>query len=266
MSLRLVLCGVIGLVPAAAWAHGAGGHPADPDLHVNPSLEECSVQFAPELTQSAFGRFAREFGSISAFKLGSGPPTLGRWGVAIGIEYMRFSVDEKADAWNDTFAHPDAYHELGSDLAFPKLRVRVGVHDRVDVGAFYAENWQADYGWIGLESKVQLLRQDEKMPLSLAVRGAYTKTIVVDDMDMHAFTVDVAVGRTFWGRVTPYVGLGSDAVFVRETTDMVDLDREVAVVPHAVGGVEVKVWHVAVGAEASLAAVNSLQVQLAAVF
>jgi hypothetical protein len=30
--------------------------------------------------------------------------------------------------WNATFAHPDAYHELGSDLAFPKLRARVGWH------------------------------------------------------------------------------------------------------------------------------------------
>jgi hypothetical protein len=51
-----------------ALAHGAGGHPPDPALHVDPSLEDCSVIFAPELTQAAFRRFARGFGSVSAFQ------------------------------------------------------------------------------------------------------------------------------------------------------------------------------------------------------
>jgi hypothetical protein len=179
---------------------------------------------------------------------------------------MMFTVEEKADAWNDTFAHPDAYHELGSDKAFPKLRARLGITEDFDVGAFYTENPIANYGWLGLEGKYGLLRQSEEMPVSLALRGAYTKTLYVEDMDMHALTFDASVGRTFWNVVTPYVGLGSELVLARETSDAVELDDTVQVVPHAILGLEVQVWHVALGGEVNVATVPSYQMQLAAVF
>lgn len=254
------------LLPSIALAHGEGGHPADPALHVDPSLEECSIAFAPELTQAAFHRFAREFGSVSAFKQGAPPTTLGRRGFSVDLEMISFSVEDRSDAWNDTFAHPDAYHELGSTQSFPKLRLRFGVTDDLDVGAFYSENPNANYGWLGLEAKYAILRQREGMPIALAVRGAYTKTLYVADMDMHALGADVSVGRTFWNVLTPYLGLGAEAVLVRETSDAVALKTERIVVPHATAGFEVRYWHVAVGAEAQISALTSYQAQVSAVF
>ena len=265
-SARMVLVALMGLMPAVALAHGSDGHPADPNLHVNPSLDDCSVQFAPELTQGAFHRFAREFGSVSAFKLSSPPTTLGKWHVALGLEGMNFTVEEKSDAWNDTFFHPDAYHELGADKNIPKLRVRMGVTDRMDVGAYYSENPNANYGWLGLDVKYGLLRQSETTPVSLALRGAYTKTLYVDDMNMHAVTADVAAGRTVWNVLTPYLDLGGDLVRVRERSDVVDLHDETQFVPHAVGGLELRLWHLAIGAEANLGALTSYQVLLTALF
>ena len=238
----------------------------DPNLHVDPSLKDCSVAFAPELTQGAFRRFAREFGSVSAFKQASPPTTLGRRGFAVGVEGMSFSVEEKSAAWNDTFAHPDSSHELGSDLTFPKLRLRVGVTDRLDVGAFYAANPSANYGWVGVEAKYGILQQREDMPISVAVRGAYTKTLYVADMDMHAFGADVTAGHTFWKILTPYLGVGADAVLARETSHAVALKTEAPVVPHLTGGLEVRYWHVAVGAEAQVGALTSFQAQLSVVF
>lgn len=260
-----VLAALTWFVPAVALAHGADGHPPDPNLHVDPSVDDCSVRFAPELSQAAFGRFVREFGSVSAFKLMSSPRTLGQWGFSIGIEEIFFHVEEHSDAWNDTFTHPDDRHELGSDLAFPKLRLRVGVTDDLDLGAYYTEQPNANYGWLGFEAKYGLLGQSESMPISLAVRGAYTKTLYVDDMDMHAVSLDVAAGRTFWGVLTPYLGLGSDLVVAAETSDAVELDTEAQVVPHLVGGVEARFWYVALGVEAQLATVPSFQLQIAAV-
>jgi len=224
------------------------------------------VIFAPGLTQDAFRRFAREFGSVSAFKLTAAPTTLGQWGVALGLEQFSFSVEDKSAAWNDTFAHPDAYHELGSSQAFPKLRLRVGVTDHIDVGAFFTRNPLANYGWLGLEGRYGMLQQSQTMPISLALRGAYTKTLYVDDMDMHAITADLVAGRTFWNVFTPYLDLGTDLVLVRETTDAVELQSEAVVVPRVTGGFEVRFWHVALGTEAHLSALTSFQVQLAAVF
>ena len=265
-TLRKTIVLLSWLVPASAYAHGDGAHPADPNLHVDASLKDCSVQFSSELTQAAFGRFVREFGSLSAFKISAPPNTLGQWHFAIDLEQVWFRVEEHSAAWNDTFAHPDGYHELGSNLGFPKLRARVGVTDRLDVGAYFTTQPNANSGWLGLEAKYALLQQAEQMPISVALRGAYTKTLFVSDMDMHALTADVAAGRTFWSLLTPYIGVGSDLLLARETSHVVKLHGEAQFAPHAIAGVEVRYWHVALGAEAHWATVSTLQAQASAVF
>ena len=257
-SPRLFPTALALLLPATALA--------TPVLHVDPSLDDCEVHFAPELTQDAYGRFVREFGTVSAFKQGAPPATLGRGRIALDVEQIYFSVDEGSAAWNDTFTHPAADHWLGSSKAFPKLRLRVGVSDDVEVGAFFTKSPEANYGWVGIETKYAILQQQGDMPIALAVRGAYTKTLYVTDMDMHALTADVSLGRTFWKILTPYVALGADAVYARETSDAVDLGSEALVVPHATVGVEARYWHVAVGAEAQFSALTSFQAQVSAVF
>ena len=265
-SARMVLAALLWLAPATALAHGEDGHPPDPNLHVNPSLEDCSVEFAPGLTQGAYSRFVREFGSVSAFKLTAPPTTLGKKRVALTLEYMAFTVEERADAWNDTFAHPDAYHELGSDKRFPKARLRVGVSDNVDIGAYYTRNPNANYGWLGLEGRYGLMRQSETTPIGMVLRGAYTKTLYVTDMDMHTLTVDLAAGRTFWNSLTPYLSVGGDLVYARETSDAVELKTETEPVPHLIGGLEYRVWHVGFGAEAYVGALWSYHFQVTALF
>jgi hypothetical protein len=239
---------------------------ATPVLHVDPSLDDCEVHFAPELTQDAYRRFVREFGTVSAFKQAAPPATLGRWRVAIDLEQIFFTVDDAAAAWNDTFTHPAEDHCLGSSKAFPKLRLRVGVSDDVEVGAFFTKSLEANYGWLGIETKWAVLRQQADVPVTLAVRGAYTKTLYVSDMDMHALTADVSVGRTFWRVLTPYLGVGADAVVARETSPAVSLETESLVVPHGTAGVEVRFWRVALGAEVQVSALTSWQAQLSAMF
>lgn len=132
-----------------------------------------------------------------------------------------------------------------------------------EVGALWA---RAYYGWLGVETKWSVLRQQEDVPVTVALRGAYTKTLYVADMDMHALTADVSVGRTFWGRLTPYLGVGADAVVAVETSPAVSLKTETVLVPHATAGVELRVWRVAVGAEAQVAALTSWQAQISALF
>jgi hypothetical protein len=260
-NARMLLVALVWLAPTQALA---GSY--DPNLHVKPGLKDCSVIFSSDLTQSAYGRFVREFGSVSAFKPMSSAATLGPWGVSVGVEMLNFAVEEKSNAWNDTFAHPNASHPLGSDQTFPKLRVRVGVTDRMDLGAFYARNPEANYGWLGLEAKYGLKKQSETVPFSLAVRGAYTKTLYVHDMDMHTLTADVAASRTLGNLLTPYLYLGSDAVYARETSDAVDLNDETQFAPHAIGGLELRYWHMAIGAEAHVSTLTSFEVSVATVF
>jgi len=170
--------------------HAGHDHPA---LHVNGSLDDCSVQFASRLTQASYRRFVREFGSVSAFKQAGSANVLRKGQLSIGLEMMTFSIDENADAWNDTFAHPDDHHPLGNEKQFPKIKARYGISEDADVGAFWTRNPNANYGWLGVDGKWRILSQEKGKPLSLAVRGAYTKTLYVIDMDMHAVTADVSV-------------------------------------------------------------------------
>ncbi len=266
MTRTPFVCAVLlSLAPASALAHD-GAHAPDPNLHVDPSVGDCSVRFSSQLSQPAFARFVREFGSVSAFKLMSPSTTLGRWDFDLAIEQIWFTVEEHSAAWNDTFVHPTADHELGASKAFPKLSAHLGLTSSLDVGAYFTKSLTANYGWLGVDAKYGVLRQTDEMPISLAVRGAYTKTLFIKDMDMHAATADVAVGRTFWRLLTPYVGLGSDLVLARETTDAVALDTEAQLAPHALGGVRVRYGHVALGAEGYLATIPSFQAQVAAVF
>lgn len=266
MNLRLASSLAVVLFPLLSWAHGEGSHPADPALHIDASVPDCAVSFSPQLTQAAFGRFTREFGATSAFKQASPSTTLGQWGFAVDVSRFYFTVDEKADAWNDTFVHPDAFHELGAKKDFPKLRARLGVLENLDVGLYYTMNPYALYGWAGVEAKYGLLQQSQAMPASVSLRGAYTKTLFVKDMDMHALSADATVARTFWGILTPYVGVGGDGVLARETSANVDLGTELQVAPHLTGGLEIRYWHVAVGAEVQLATISSFAVQLSGVF
>lgn len=262
MRLTWILFSALMAAPATVLAHG-DSHAPDPDLHVDPRVTDCEVRFASELTQEAFHRFVSEFGSVSAFKQMGPPSTLGRRGFLFGVEYMSFRVEDRSDAWNDTFVHPDSTHELGSDHAFPKLKLQVGITDHTDLSLFFTENPNSNYGWIGLDVRHAMLRQGPGMPVTVALRGAYTKTLFVSDMDMHALSMDVSAGRLLWERVTPYVGGGADWIVARETSSAVDLETEWVDEWHAMAGFQVMFWHMALGVEGQLGTVNSAQAQVA---
>ena len=259
---RMILVAAMAVVPAVALAHGDEDSP----LHVDPRVDECSIRFDAGLTQGAYQRFAREFGSVSAFKPTSAPVNLGRGRFAIAVEQLNFSIEDHADRWNDTFVHPDSEHDLGSDQMFPKLRARVGITDALDLGAFYTRNPNANYGWIGLDANYGLLQQAKGAPVSLGVRGAWTKTLFVHDMKMNTGTAQVGVGRTLWNVLTPYVYGGADVVVAQETSERVDLKTETEVVPHVMTGAELRWWHVSIVAEVHVSDLTSYQVQIGALF
>jgi hypothetical protein len=235
-------------------------------LHVDPGVKECSVRFASTLTQHDFRRFVREFGSVSAFKQSASPAGIAKGDVSIGIDMISFPLEDQSDAWNDTFTHPNDHHPLGSRQNFPTLKLRVGASDGVDVGAYYSRNPEANYGWAGVDAKVRVLSGNDDNPVSVAVRGAYTKTLYVSDMDMHAATADVSIERHIaWG-LRPYVGVGADGVYARETSSAVNLHNESVIAPHAFAGLNATVFRrINLGAEFTMGALPSAQVQVAAV-
>ena len=85
-------------------------------------------------------------------------------------------------------------------------------------------------------------------------------------MDMHVLTADASAGRTLWNMLTPYAGVGGDVVYVRETSNVVNLQTETQFVSRAFGGVELRWWHVGVGVEGEVGALNRVELQVSALF
>lgn len=240
---------------------------ADPPLHVDDSVDDCSMRLDPTLEQDDFHRFVEEFGTISAFRQVGSANVIGQGRASIGIELLRFTIDENAPAWNDTFVHPDADHDLGATHRFPKLKLATGLLADLDLGASYSRNPDANYGWLGLDAKYRALSEDQGAVVDLAFRSAYTKTLYVADMSMHALTLDLSLGKGLGGGLRPYVGLGADQVIARETTNAVDLHAEHILVPHYFGGLAVTIMdHVELGAEVVSSAVMTQHLQIALSF
>lgn len=260
---RMILVAAMAMVPAVALAHGAEEHAS---LHVDPAVDECSIRFDASLTQGAYEQFAREFGSVSAFKPNAAPVNLGRGRFAIAVEQLGFSIEDHTSRWNDTFVHPNSGHDLGSNQMFPKARLRLGVTDDLDLGAFYTRNPKANYGWVGVDATYGVWKQENGAPVSVGVRGAWTRTLFLHDMKMNTGTAQIGVARTLWSVLTPYVYGGADVVVAQETSDRVELKTETETVPHVMTGAELRWWHVAVGAELHVSDLTSYQVQIAALF
>lgn len=240
---------------------------AHPSLHVDPSVKECSIRFDSMLTQEAFHQFVREFGSVSAFKQMAPPSTLGNGKLLAGIEITTFTVDEHDSAWNDTFTHPHDEHPLGSRQTFPKFKFRMGVGEDTDIGAFYTQNFAANYGWIGVDLKQRLIKEGESLPVTSAIRGAYTKTIVVTDMDMHALTADWSFEKSITDNIKPYLGAGTDYIYAKNKSHAVTLRDESVFFPHIFGGVDFTLWQsLSIGVELTMGALHSTQIQIAGVF
>ncbi|AXQ29862.1 hypothetical protein D0B54_14775 [Solimonas sp. K1W22B-7] len=84
--------------------------------------------------------------------------------------------------------------------------VRKGLPFGLDVGAYYATVPGADADLYGGELRWAILEGGTAEP-ALAVRGTYTQSTGIDDLDYQAYGLDVSVSKGF-AFLTPYAGYG----------------------------------------------------------
>lgn len=209
------------------------------DLHVDASLKECDIRFAPELTQDAFERFTREAGDIVVQKT-TGTEVLRPGGFEFGLAYSHSPIEQKSDAWNDTFAHPDDRHELGDAIAMPSLYLRAGLGRSLEVGGYFTGNPEASYRFAGLGFKYGL---PSRAPggLGLAASLDYGLLFGPDDVMVHALGGDLHASRT-WGWLTAHASGGVTFAHAEETSPVVDLATADTVAPHASVGASPRLW------------------------
>lgn len=194
------------------------------------------VELRPQLTQEEFAEFAADLGSILRFRQPGDAPTLARGSVDLSVELANTPMNSASRAWNNTMTAPGAGRRLGPNMSFPRIVARFGVNDRVDVGAWGGLNPNANYGLVGVDTKIALLREGPASPVSISVRPSITSLLGPSDVWAGNVSVDLSVSRAF-GRLVPYGGIAASSSAAIERSAAVDLDPVAAGDTSAYGGV-----------------------------
>jgi hypothetical protein len=238
---------------------------AEPMLHVGNAYDDCYFELHPELTQAEFEEFTKEGSMLVHDSQLASAEALGRGVVHVMLDYSSTAIDDSKGAWNNTMSHPAADHYLGDRLAFPRLGVRVGVASRVDVGAWGTLNPTSNYGFLGVETKVTALRQDEAMPVSVAIRPNLAALLGPDDLFVADFGIDLSVSRSYKG-LAPYVGLSGHSAAAIERSPNVDLDAATPSYTTAFGGVSYQWRKLFVAGQAETGPMTTYAMRLSGTF
>lgn len=221
----LGLAAMLAAIPGFAQTP-AGSGPA-PILHVHTSYRSCHFDLHPELTKAEFEEFAEELGSVLRFRQLGDTSTLGRGRLDLSLQLTSSGIDDSKGAWNNTMSHPTADHYLGEALVIPRLVVRLGVSDRVDIGAWGGMDPHSNYGLVGVDTTVVMLRQDAGQPVSVSVRPSIGALVGPKELWAGNASLDVSVSRSL-GAFAVYVGGASSASVAVERSDDVDLEPATA--------------------------------------
>jgi hypothetical protein len=231
-------------------------------LHVNDRWKDCAFVISPSLTQAAWRQFVGELGQVSYFRpLASARPLRPRQFEVSALNWAT-GIDGADDAWNDTFSHPDAEHHLvdGPALEVPGLMARVGVTDRVDVGAYFTKNLSSNYGLMGAQAQYSLL-DDVERNVAAAARVSVVRLFGPVDLSMSVYGADVVVSRDI-SVFSPYAGVSGYVARGVERTASVELRNEHVLGLQGTAGIAVRLSMLRIGVEATMAKVPGYSIRI----
>ncbi len=180
--------------------------------------------------QTEFKDMTRELGlAISSVQAAPAEP-LGIIGFDVGVEVTAAKIASKQAYWTKATSKPP------SSLPLPKLHVQKGLPFGIDVGATYSSAQGLDFSVVGAEVKYAILSGNVALP-AVAIRGAYTKLMGVDALDLSTISADLSVskGVTF---VTPFVGVGMVKTSAKEKVQGLNLKEEEQDIQRTFAGVK----------------------------
>lgn len=251
----------LALCPSPAWAQ-------EPQLHVNPRWKQCSIQLDSSLTQGAWHQFTEEAALVAYFRPLADARPMGAGKFELSILQGTTRIDDAEAAWNDTFVHPDSAHWLfeGSGLSFPSLRFRAGVTDRLDVGAYFTRNPNANYGFYGGQVQYNVVH-DARRNWDASARVSFVSLYGPEDVDLTVYGLDLLASKRVpvlsrRASVSPYAGVSTFLSRSHEKSAAVTLtDEDVLGVQAMVGAVaQISVARLAV--EHSFATVSTTTLKL----
>jgi hypothetical protein len=249
-----------GLVPpTAAWAHGAEADGVP--LHIGNDYGSCYFDLHPELTKAQLRTFAAEGGQLSQFRTLSSADVLGQYEFDLALAMTHSYINDGSGAWNNTMSHPDDDHYLGEQVSIPQFIFRMGATERIDVEAFGTFDPRANYGFVGVGTKVALLRQDAGAPVWLAIRPSVSTLIGPPEVALGSMSAELLVSRRFY-HLAPFVGLGARGTLAFERSADTDVGTQGAVRPVFLAGLDYAWSVVSLGAQVEYSAVPTLSARV----
>ena len=248
----IVIALALFLFVSTSYAQGNGSNVY---WRIDRSVKDCSMVIDPSLTQSQWKKFTKQVSAILAFKTLASAEPLGKMNYNIALDDSYTPVDQHDLAWINTFVHPDEDCPLGDAITYPTIRARMGVSDKMDVGAYWTTAPEANYGMVGGELKYAYRQESGKAP-AVAARASFAILTGVPDYNLNVFSFDLIASKKF-AMITPYVGIKESFATGTEKTSKVNLDSERVLFTQGFFGVAYSIWKLNFAAEYNIANVNT---------
>ncbi len=217
VSFVVVIAGLFATLVAAPVSAQQPQNATPPGrLHVNDGFRSSVFEPPAGLTEGQFEAFTAELGTLLRFRQVGDPTTVAARRIEIGVQFANTPFDDARVSWST------ADHRIGRSVSYPQVVARFGISDRVDIGAWAAFDPRAKYGLGGVDTKVAVLKQGSRWPVSVSVRPSFASLVSPLDLWVGTVSIDASVSRAV-GRLTPYVGVSANSSLGIETAEAVNL-------------------------------------------
>ena len=223
------------------------------------------VSFDRTYTQQNFRDFSEEIGSVLLYRSIGPAVSLGVTGFNLGVELMASDINENKDYWKKAVSgqNPPSYL-VNSRISFTK-----GLPLDLDVGVVLGKILDPDIPYFGAEARYAIVKDRALIP-GVTIRGSYSQTFNVDQLDMKTYGLDLSISKGFGVgiKIIPYGGVGASWVSSKATdlTSGLSLDKEEFSKIHGFLGARLELGILAITAEVDYGVIPSYNLQLGLVF
>jgi hypothetical protein len=223
------------------------------------------VSFNRTYTQQNFRDFSEEIGSVLLYRSIGPAVSLGITGFNLGVEMMGSDINENKDYWKKAVSdgNPPSYL-VNSRISFIK-----GLPLDFDVGVVLGKILDPDIPYFGGEVRYAIVKDRALIP-GVTIRGSYSQTFNVDQLDLRTYGLDLSVSKGFGVgiKIIPYAGLGVSWVSSKagHLTSGLSLDKEEFSKTHGFLGARLEMGILAITAEVDYGVIPSYNLQLGLAF
>ncbi len=223
------------------------------------------VSFDRTYSQQNFRDISGEIGAVLLYRSIGPAVSLGITGFNLGVELMASDINENKDYWKKAVSdgNPPSYL-VNSRISFTK-----GLPLDFDAGVVLGKILDPEIPYFGAEGRYAIVKDRALIP-GVTIRGSYSQTFNVDQLDLRTYGLDLSVSKGFGVgiKIIPYAGLGVSWVSSKAShlSSGLSLDKEEFSKTHGFLGARLEMGILAITAEMDYGVIPSYNLQLGLAF